>query len=185
MNRCNHPAHNLRKQYGQSLIILLLAVLLIGLILAGALYEYRKTHTTTVVNQATNNVTAVIGATQKLYRNGYSAISLTDMINNGVFPTNMAPAGATAVTDAFGGAVTVGTGTLASGADSAALTYAGIPSDGCSDFVQNVSSNVPKIEVNGTQVQDTTAGAGGALSVASLGTACQTSPATIIFTFGH
>lgn len=167
----NHHHLNARKQQkGQMSIELAIVVAIVVLILAGIIYYTTQGRKGTKLNSEASAMTAIVGATQKLYNadpNGYANVAAQDLINNGVIPASMVVAGA--ITSGFGTPITVAPATLYNAGDGVAFSEAVSPDD-CSAYVQAVASDFAKITVAGTAVKDSTANQ--ALTAATLGTQC-------------
>lgn len=96
--------------------------------------------------------------------------SLVALVAQNFFPASMVSgtAAAPVVTNQWGGAITVGIGTIVTAGDSIVVTETGIPATACTEFGTSIDSVSSVIVINGT----TTKASGGVTNPGTVGTSC-------------
>lgn len=168
------PSRARSRSRGQMSIEFAIVIALASLVLGGIIYYVFVGRNGTKVNDAVASLTTMVSNAETLYsRNsaGFNGVSDDVLINNGAVPKTMQQG--TTISNQFGGAVTVASTNLYGTDDGLSITYAAVPPDSCSDFVQRIQSSFKQITVGSTSVKDVTTGAN-ALDIPTLGTACNT-----------
>jgi Tfp pilus assembly protein PilW len=174
------------RQRGQALVDYSLYIVIAVLVLIGLVALYLTNRSNTTASNETQSLISTTANIQKLYANdtnGFTNISVTNLVANNVIPSGQVTAGAWILP--VGGTVAVASANLfGSTGDSFSLTIPGVPANDCSNFTQALASNYPYITVNGTTIEDSTTGV--AFSPAALGPACGTTGnATIVLEAGR
>lgn len=171
------------KQRGVSIVELLIWLALAALVIIGGVIGANSFIAGNKTRQETEELPVIFTKIQKVYSQSasYNGMTLAILINNRVFPADRVTS-ATTVVNRFGGAVTVAAANVTGTDDGAALTYAGVPEEGCIDLVSAMARSAAKISVDTVVVK----AVGGTLNVATLGTNCNDSTAnTIEFVIGR
>lgn len=107
-----------------------------GLILAGVgavigIQEYSRATTNSNINQMVSTVNQMREAITSLYSSAgtYSAVSVTDVAK--VLPNSAVNAAKTAINNAFGGTVTLQSGTVTTAGDAYQIIASNIPQEAC------------------------------------------------------
>ncbi|MBA4242235.1 MAG: type IV pilin [Sphingobacteriaceae bacterium] len=127
---------------GFSLIELLLVVGFIALVSLGVYTVYSKVQTSQAANTEARNLDTIRAGIKNLYGASQNYVGLTNVVINDarVTPDSMRAvpvvAGAAAINNTFGGAVTVVPVNLGTGANNGfQITYAAVPGDVCTKLV--------------------------------------------------
>lgn len=126
---------------------LLLALIFI-VIAAFGIHEYDLTTQAQKTSNAISEVAMVISGTERMANGSpnYTGLDTAIAIQNGVFPENMAVAGATAATDGWGGGVHDDAATTGF-----TVTFDGVPQSACGSLASGYSgSDLLSVSVNGS-----------------------------------
>lgn len=163
-----------KAQRGMTLIELTLVLVVGGLIIFGALSQFRSTNQSGQVSNEAKAAQAIIAGVRSLYPglSTYTGLSEAQLISANKVPTSMVHG--TALKHSWNGAVTVAPNGTA-GFD---ITYAAVPSASCIEFVSSIAAGFNTVKVGATTVKATNA----ALDSAATTTACTAaSTASIVF----
>lgn len=174
---------------GFTLIEVLLVVGFIALASIGVYVVYNKVQTGNAANTEARNVDALRAGVKNIYggSTSYNGLTNTVALNARIVPDNMRTSGSTtAITNSFGGTVTLGTVTFGTGAaanNAFTIQYAGVPIDVCAKLVTTAGAGFNRVQVNGTEVKSTITATGNELNVATTASSCnQDAGNTLIFT---
>lgn len=149
---------------------MLLIIGLIGGLFVFILSNLSEGNSRIKVQNATSALMDMTKETQNLFKaqGDFTGITPAALLNNGVVPSDM-DNGATILSQ-WNSVVAVAPNTVVGANDTFSLTYPGVTSEDCSEFVTKSEKSFYQIDVAGTLVKDLTAGS--ALNVATLGTQC-------------
>jgi nitrate/nitrite transporter NarK len=121
-------------------------------------------------NAEISEVPSVVAKIQKLYNNqsSFSGVTTGQVAALSVYPDQEASAVGGTITDRWGGAVTVASGTLKVAGDSVILTYNNVPQAECTQIVPGVANSVRVITIGGTSVKAD----GQAVNLTTVGSQC-------------
>ena len=177
----------LKRQAGMTLTESLL-VLSVGALVAVLAYGgYRMATSDVKVQSQTKGVVQLVGKIKQVFSSAtdYSGVTLTNVINSRIVPTDFKVNGTTSIDNAWGGNITPAVGNQAGGTPltSFKLTISNIPSEGCVDFLSGIASSANSLWMNGT-----TAGthdvkpAGGVFNAGTAATQCANGGTAILVT---
>ncbi|EKZ97089.1 MAG: pilus assembly protein PilS [Cupriavidus sp.] len=146
----------LRGQHGGILDEYGFYLLLAALTLVAILVLFSHNSVDTQVQQLTTELNNVMGKVKTNYRGQYSKVSVTSLIDNGVFRdlTTMTDTGGTISVQPGGGTLTVAPARLLSNNDSVQYTVPNQPDAACPAIVAAFQSSAGRIVVNGTTIKD-------------------------------
>lgn len=130
-------------------------LLVAGIVLIAVLVAFARTLTDTEVQQLTSELNSVVGKTKATYRGQYSKVSMTGLINNGIFKdlTTMTVAGNNVIVQPGGAQLAVAPAQLLSANDAIQWTLSQQPDAACSSLVAAYQGSAGKIVVNGTVIK--------------------------------
>ncbi|GMG94998.1 pilus assembly protein PilS [Cupriavidus sp. SHE] len=130
-------------------------LLVAGIVLIAVLVAFARTLTDTEVQQLTSELNSVVGKTKATYRGQYSKVSMTGLINNGIFKdlTTMTVSGTNVIVQPGGAQLAVAPAQLLSANDAIQWTLSQQPDAACSAIVAAYQGSAGKIVVNGTTVK--------------------------------
>lgn len=161
---------------GYTLVELVVVLAIVMIIIAAIISRQQAVSQSSRVSTESGNLQSIIGKVNSTFagRTNYSGATTAFLLAQGAFPTSMV-SGATVV-NTWNGTVTVAPGTANTSVD---ITYGGVPSAACIEFVANASKSYRTVTIGATVVK-TTAQAEADLSQTQ--TACTAATtATIIF----
>lgn len=146
----------LRGQHGGILDEYGFYLLLAALTLVAILVLFSHNSVDTQVQQLTTELNNVMGKVKTNYRGQYSKVSVTSLIDNGVFRdlTTMTDTGGTISVQPGGGTLAVAPARLLSNNDSVQYTVPNQPDAACPAIVAAFQSSAGRITVNGTTIKD-------------------------------
>jgi len=174
-----------KNQRGFALLELTVAIILVSLLGAAAIYAYQANQRRTEVKE---NVTQVIETSAELQKkfginNQYGAVTTAIAVQSRAVPSNLRVTGTNTAQNSYGGAITAAPLTLTSADDSIALTWSNVPQSQCIDLVQSGHQVARRVRVAATVVKvlDTAAPV-----VATLATQCESADRVdVIFDIGR
>lgn len=173
-----------KRQHGLTVVELVIAITLSLLVVAAGIVGASKFVAANKVSQTLEELPLIFTKTQKVYSSAanYSGISITNLVNNRVFPADLVTAGTPpTVANRMGGAITVAAGTISVANDGAAFSLSGLPEEACVDIVNGMQASAARVSVDGSVVKPIN----GTLDIPGLGTACNDSASnTVEFLIG-
>lgn len=172
---------------GFTLIEVLLVVGFIALASIGVYVVYNKVQTGNAANTEARNIDALRAGVKNIYggSTSYNGLDNTVALQARIVPDNMrsAAAGATDITNSFGGRVTVASTSFGTGAapnNAFTIQYEGVPIDVCAKLATSAGAGFNRVQVNGTQVKSTITATGNELNVAATAGACSLDAGNIL-----
>ncbi len=146
----------LRGQHGGILDEYGFYLLLAALTLVAILVLFSHNSVDTQVQQLTTELNNVMGKVKTNYRGQYSKVSVSSLIDNGIFRdlTTMTDTGGTISIQPGGGTLDVAPARLLSNNDSVQYTVPNQPDAACPAIVAAFQSSAGRITVNGTTIKD-------------------------------
>lgn len=175
-----HLARFKKSAKGFTLIELSIVIIVGSLLLAVALSLARTVMADNRVNDELKELPIIVTRIQKLYSNRATFAGLTNAlaIAQNTFP-DARVAGA-AVTNRWGGTITVVPKNLTATNDAVEATYTLVPTPECLGVIPQIESNMRIIKVGATTVKAD----GAQTDLTALGTACNlTNTTTVVYTF--
>lgn len=174
-----------KKQKGLTLIETLIALLVLGVVIAGALLLYSRANASSAANATQNQLLALTTAVREISPGpSFTGITQSTLVTARKAPSDMV--NGTNLVNKFGGPVTIAAATYGTGAPAGnafTISFAGVPADVCSSVVARALENYPRIEVGSTVVQDKRAATPVVGTATSVTTACGAADeATLTFT---
>lgn len=163
-----------RKQRGQMSIEYIVIIALVAIVLAGMVYFFTVGRVATKVDNTVKGVSYALTKAQALYMNDpqmFTNVSATSLINNGGVPDSLN--GGTVINSPFGGTIDVAPAAVYGGAAGSGIQFVipQVPSTGCSDLVNGLSSAFVNVTVGTTVIRSN--GTNVANYADTLGTACK------------
>lgn len=174
---------------GFTLIEVLLVVGFIALASIGVYVVYNKVQTGNAANTEARNIDALRAGVKNIYggSTSYNGLSNEVALNARIVPDNMRTSNSTtAITNSFGGKVTLGPkkfGATAAANNAFTIRYEGVPIDVCAKLATSAGAGFNEVEVNGTPVKSTIKPTGNELNVALTASSCNSNAGNdLIFT---
>ncbi|KAF7961871.1 pilus assembly protein PilS [Cupriavidus sp. UYMU48A] len=130
-------------------------LLVAGIVLIAVLVAFARTLTDTEVQQLTSELNSVVGKTKATYRGQYSKVTMSGLVNNGIFKdlTTMTVSGTNVIVQPGGAQLAVAPAQLLSANDAIQWTLSQQPDAACSAIVAAYQGSAGKIVVNGTTIK--------------------------------
>ena len=126
-----------------------LFAVIVGVVLAVAVFAmYGSTKSSATQSEGASEVAQVVTGVENLYagQGNYTGLSVASAIKGGAIPSNMAPAGAAAASDTWGGNVV-----LAAAGNGFTVEFDGVPDADCVHLAQAYTADdLGGVSVNGT-----------------------------------
>lgn len=173
-----HSTRFKRKQAGDFMVSLSIALIVVAIISAGVFIAFRENTRKNEVKETINTVTATAANLRKNFgiNNTYGAITTAIAVQSRTIPEEQRNPGTTTASNAYGGAVTVGASSLSTGNDAANISYTRVPQNQCVDIVLGSGGIARLINVAGVSVK----ALDGAINLATLATQCETAGNVVI-----
>jgi hypothetical protein len=160
----------------------MLALVIGGIVLALGISYYQNSQSNAQVQSTIGEIGSIIGAAQQNYgQYGYTGLTTAIAVGSRVIPETRADANGRTARNSYSGAITL-VDNSANTADTAALTYANVPSSQCTQVINGAQGLARQITVATVDVKplDTS------IDLAKLNTQCvSASTVTIEFVFGR
>lgn len=176
MNQINHSkasysTHFNRKQAGDFMVSLSIALIVVAIISAGVFIAFRENTRKNEVKETINAVTATAANLRKNFgiNNTYGSVTTAIAVQSRTIPEEQRNPGTTTASNAYGGAITVVPATLTSANDAVEIKYTRVPSSQCVDIVLGTQGTARTMNVNGISVKHWD----GAINLATLATQCE------------
>lgn len=171
-----------RRQRGNALVFSMLALVIGGIVLALGVNYYQSSQSNAQVQSTISEIGAIIGAAQQNYgQYGYTGLTTAIAVGSRVIPETRADASGRTARNSYSGAITLVDNSTTT-PDTAALTYANVPSSQCAQIINGAQSLARQILVGSTEVKPLDA----TIDVAKLNQQCiATSAVAIEFVFGR
>lgn len=176
---------NRKSTRGFALLELTIAIILVSLLAAAAIFGYQSNQRRT---ETRDNTTAIIETAAELQKkfginNQYGAVTTAIAVQSRSIPANLRIAGTNTAQNTYGGAITAAPVTLTTANDSIAVTWANVPQSQCIDLVQNAHQVARRVRVATVVVKVLDAANP---TVATLATQCETADRVeVIFDIGR
>jgi len=177
-------SRNRRRQAGDFMLSLVVALILVAIILGKVFMSYRDSARNEQNSAFTSSITTIAGALQKNFghNNLYGSLTTAIAVKSGAFPRNLRDGTADTASNLWGGTLTVVPGTITANNDVANLAATKVPSIQCFDIVSATQSVARRITVGSSTVK----AADATLDVNALATACEAaSDATVTWSIGR
>lgn len=171
---------------GFTLVEVLLVVGFIALASIGVYIVYNKVQTGNAANTEARNIDTLRAGVKNIYggSTNYNGLTTQVALDARIVPDSMrtTATGAGAITNSFGGQVTLASAPFNGVADTAfAITYNNVPGDVCSKLTTTAGAGFNIVTVNGSSVKDTSkATTGNNLNVATTASSCKADSTNII-----
>jgi len=164
-----------KKQKGNQLLFVLLALVIGGVVLAVGVNQYQDAENKASVQETVGQVNTIIGnAKQNFGQYAYAGITTSIAIGSRVIPDSLSTSPTTAV-NKFGGAVTFADNG-ATNAGTGLLTYQNVPAESCVAIVNGTQALARRVIVGTTDVKPLD----GTINVATLNAQCTAAANTSI-----
>lgn len=162
---------NPRRQAGDFMLTLVIALIVVAIILGKVFMNYRDSTRNEQNNAAASSITTIAGTLQKNWgqNNQYNALTTAIAVKSGAIPRNFRDGSSDTASNFWGGTITVIPSTITVDNDVANLAYTKVPSAQCYDIVTATQSVARMITVGSSTVK----AADSTLNVAALATACE------------
>ena len=177
-------SRNRRRQAGDFMLSLVVALILVAIILGKVFMSYRDSTRNEQNSAFTSSITTIAGALQKNFgqNNLYGSLTTAIAVKSGAFPRNLRDGTADTASNLWGGTLTVVPGTITANNDVANLAATKVPSIQCFDIVSATQSVARRITVGSSTVK----AADATLDVNALASACEAaSDATVTWSIGR
>ncbi|WP_058048785.1 type 4 pilus major pilin [Janthinobacterium sp. Ant5-2-1] len=177
-------SRNRRRQAGDFMLSLVVALIVVAIFLGKVFMNYRDTSRNEQNTAFTSSITTIAGALQKNFgqNNMYGSLTTAIAVKSGAFPRNLRDGTADTASNLWGGTLTVVPGTITANNDVANLAATKVPSGQCYDIVSATQSVARRITVGSSTVK----AADATLDVAALSTACEAaSDVTVTWAIGR
>ncbi|MCD4485202.1 hypothetical protein LQR31_12010 [Chromobacterium vaccinii] len=161
---------SLKRQAGIDLIQLSVAVGIIAFILAVGFLVVPTVMTNIKVNSETSDIQQSVSNALRVFGSGADSSGLTTDVAVSLKLSPPDRISGKTILNRFGGTVDWSHGSVFGNEDGLTITSKGYSAEACAKLVPNVQALFARIKIGGTTVKDTANGT--ALSVSSLGTAC-------------
>lgn len=175
---------NRRRQAGDFMLSLVVALIVVAIILGKVFMNYRDSTRNEQNSAFASTVTTIAGALQKNFgqNNLYGSLTTAIAVKSGAFPRNLRDGTADTASNLWGGTLTVAPGTITANNDVASLAATKVSSAQCYDIVSATQSVARRITVGSSTVK----AADATLDVAALATACEAaSDVTVTWSIGR
>ena len=141
-----------KKQGGFTLVELVVVLAIIIAAISAIIARQMSTSQSSRVQSEAGNLQTIVGKVNSTFagRSSYAGATTAFLLAQGAFPTSMV--NGTNVINGWNGAVSVAPG---AGNTSVDITYAGVPSSACIEFVANTSKSYRTVTVGATVVKTT------------------------------
>lgn len=150
-------SHKNLKQKGFSMIELMLALVIIGMLSVPIYFIFKQASDSAQTENEISNVNGIAASIRKAWRSSSNFTALTNamLITRKAIPEKMDAGDGTNMINLWGGSVTVGATSPDGSAGSTAfsITYENVPAAACLDFVSGVQSAFSTIDVAGTDIK--------------------------------
>lgn len=167
---------------GNALVFSMLALVIGGIVLALGVSYYQSSQANAQVQGTISEIGSIIGAAQQNYgQYGYSGLTTAIAVGARVIPETRADPGGRSARNSYSGAITLEDNS-SNTADTAALSYANVPSSQCAQVINGAQRLARQVQVDGTDVK----ALDGSVDIARVDQQCVAAAAvTIEFVFGR
>ncbi|WP_426172473.1 type 4 pilus major pilin [Pseudoduganella sp. R-34] len=173
-----------RKQRGDFLVSLTVALIIVALMVMSAMGWFKTNSSKVDVGEAKNLVNAIGGGLRSNFgaNNEYPSLTTAAAVQSGVIPASLRIAGTNTANNPYGGAITATPVNCTGTSDCASQSWANVPTSACMELVLGTMSGARRITVGGSVVKPLDA----KINTATLGTACDAAaPVTIVWDHGR
>lgn len=177
--------HNRTQQNGFALLELTIAIILVSLLAAAAIFGYQANQRR---SETRENLTALIETAAELQKkfgitNQFATVTTAIAVQSRSIPANLRIVGTNTAQNTYGGLITAAPVTLTTANDSLALSWANVPQSQCIDLVMGAHQIARRVRVATVVVKATDT----ALPVpATLATQCETADRVdVVFDIGR
>lgn len=170
-SKARHSTRSKRKQAGDFMVSLSIALIVVAIISAGVFIAFRENTRKNEVKETINAVTATAANLRKNFgiNNTYGSVTTAIAVQSRTIPEEQRNPGTTTASNAYGGAIAVAPASLTGTNDAVAISYANVPSSQCVDIVLGTQGIARNMDAGGAQVKPTD----GAINLATLATQCE------------
>ena len=146
-----------RLQRGFAILELTIAIILVSLLSAAAIFGYQANQRRTDMRDNSQAITETAAELQKKFgmNNQYGAVTTAIAVQSRAIPQQLRVTGTNTAQNSYGGLVTAAPSTLTSANDSVALTWPNVPQSQCVDLVQATHQTARRVQVAGVVVKAT------------------------------
>lgn len=159
-----------KKQKGEGLVSLAVALIVIAIIVGGLYSVFRDMNQKEATSTAVQQINQIGGSLRKNFgvHNQYGGITTAVAVQSRTVPDSLRITGTNTAQNSFGGLITFAPASLTNADDAAAMTWGNIPPANCAEIVIGSQNTARRITVGTTVVKAIDA----PLVVATLTTAC-------------
>jgi len=154
-----HAPQKNRKQKGFSMIELMLALVIIGMLSVPIYFIFKQASESAQTENEISNVNGIAASIRKAWRSSsdFSALTNAVLITRKAVPEKMDAGDGTNLINLWGGSVTVSATDPSGAAGQTAfqIAYTNVPASACLDFVSGVQSAFSTVNVAGTDIKTT------------------------------
>lgn len=175
---------NPKHQMGVTMLELSVVLIIAAILSAAVFISFRDNTRKNETLESVSKVTTTAGNLRKNFgvNNLYGSVTTAVAVQSRTIPEDQRITGTNTAQNIFGGLVTVAPVTLTQANDAAALSWANVSPNSCSELVLGTAATARRITVGATVVKPTDA----AVNIVNLNTACDVAaPMAIIWDIGR